>query len=229
MCRLILVRHGESQWNLENIFTGWSDVDLSEKGIAEARKAGQMLKKSGISYDVSFTSVLRRAIETQFYLASEANRLWIPEVHNWRLNERHYGALQGLNKAETAKKYGDEQVKIWRRSFDVPPPLLEKGDPRSPLNEEKYRCLDPAVIPMGESLKQTIHRVLPCWEDQIVPALMQDKTVLVTAHGNSLRALVKHIRNIGDEEIVNLEIPTGIPQVFEFNQNIEFMNGYYLE
>jgi 2,3-bisphosphoglycerate-dependent phosphoglycerate mutase len=228
MYKLILVRHGESRWNLENIFTGWSDVSLSEKGITEACQAGKLLKKSGFSFDISYVSVLRRAIETHFYLASQADRLWTPSLHSWRLNERHYGALQGLNKLETAKKYGDEQVKIWRRSFDIPPPLLEKNDPRSPLKEEKYRGLDPEVIPMGESLKQTICRVLPFWEDHIVPSLKEGKTVLVTAHGNSLRALIKHIKKIGDKEIVNLEIPTGNPQIFEFNEMMKLTDNYYL-
>lgn len=228
MYKLILVRHGESTWNMENRFTGWTDVDLSEKGIEEARKAGQLLKKSNIRFQISYTSVLRRAIATQFYLASEADLLWIPNTQSWRLNERHYGALQGLNKAETAAKYGEEQVKIWRRSFDVAPPLLDEKDPRHPKFEEKYNQLDPAVLPLGESLKQTIHRVLPFWEDAIVPFLIEGKTVLVTAHGNSLRALVKHIEKISDEDIVNLEIPTGIPQIYELDENLNPLNRYYL-
>ncbi len=228
MYKLILVRHGESIWNLENRFTGWTDVGLSEKGVEEARKAGQLLKKYNIQYQVSYTSVLRRAIATQFYLASEAGRLWIPTAQSWRLNERHYGALQGLNKAETAEKYGDEQVRIWRRSFDIAPPLLDEKDSRHPKSEEKYNYLDPAVLPLGESLKQTIHRVLPFWEDAIVPSLMQKETVLVTAHGNSLRALVKHIDKISDEDIVNLEIPTGTPQIYELDENLNPLNHYYL-
>jgi 2,3-bisphosphoglycerate-dependent phosphoglycerate mutase len=228
MYKLILVRHGESVWNLENRFTGWTDVDLSEKGIEEARKAGQLLKKSNIRFQVSYTSVLKRAVATQFYLASEADLLWIPNTQNWRLNERHYGALQGLNKAETAEKYGDEQVKIWRRSFDTPPPSLDEKDMRHPKFEEKYHRLDPAVLPLGESLKQTVDRVLPFWEDAIVPSLMDGKTVLVTAHGNSLRALTKHIEKISDQNIVDLEIPTGTPQVYELDQNLNPLNHYYL-
>ena len=228
MYKLILVRHGESTWNLENKFTGWTDVDLSERGIEEARKAGKLLKKSNIRFQVSYTSVLRRAIATHFYLASEADLLWVSSVQSWRLNERHYGALQGLNKAETAEKYGEEQVKIWRRSFDVAPPLLDEKDPRNPKFEEKYNQLDPDVLPLGESLKQTIHRVLPFWEDTIVPSLLQRKMVLVTAHGNSLRALVKHIEKISDEDIVNLEIPTGIPQIYELDENLNPLNHYYL-
>ena len=228
MYKLILVRHGESIWNLENRFTGWTDVDLSGKGIEEARKAGQMLKKSNIRFQVSYTSVLRRAIATQYYLASEADLLWIPTTQSWRLNERHYGALQGLNKAETAVKYGEEQVKIWRRSFDTPPPLLDEKDSRHPKLEEKYNRLDPSVLPLGESLKQTIHRVLHFWEDAIVPSLIEGKTVLVTAHGNSLRALTKHIEKISDQDIVTLEIPTGIPQIYELDQNLSPLNHYYL-
>ncbi len=228
MYKLILVRHSESIWNLENRFTGWTDVDLSEKGIEEARKAGQLLKESGIRFQVSYTSVLRRAIATQFYLASEADLLWIPNVQSWRLNERHYGALQGLNKAETAEKYGDEQVKIWRRSFDTPPPLLDGKDARHPKFEEKYHQLDSAILPLGESLKQTIDRVLPFWEDTIVPSLTAEKTVLVTAHGNSLRALTKHLEKISDQDIVNLEIPTGIPQIYELDENLNPLRHYYL-
>ncbi len=228
MYKLILVRHGESVWNLENRFTGWTDVDLSGKGIEEARNAGQLLKKSGIRFQVSCTSVLRRAIATQFYLASEAGLLWIPNTQSWRLNERHYGALQGLNKAETAQKYGDEQVKIWRRSFDTPPPLLDEEDTRHPKFEEKYHRLAPAILPLGESLKQTVERVLPFWEDTIVPSLTEGKTVLITAHGNSLRALAKHLEKISDEDIVNLEIPTGVPQIYELDENLNPLNHYYL-
>lgn len=229
MYKLILVRHGESRWNLENKFTGWTDVDLTEKGIEEARQAGRLLKKHNISFHISYTSVLRRAIATQFYLASEADLLWIPNSQSWRLNERHYGALQGLNKAETAKKYSDEQVKIWRRSYDVVPPLLEKNDPRCPVFEEKYGCLAPEILPLGESLEQTIHRVLPFWEDAIVPSLRHKNTVLVTAHGNSLRALIKHIEKINDTDIVNLEIPTGTPQVYKLDENMHPVRHFYLE
>ena len=207
------MRHGESQWNLENRFTGWTDVDLSPKGVEEAKKAGVFLKKNGITYDWAFTSVLRRAIKTLHLLADEAGLGWVGESRSWRLNERHYGALQGLNKAETAKKYGDEQVRIWRRSFDVAPPMLEEGDERSPRGEKMYSGIDRRVLPEGESLKTTIERVIPFWTDSIAPLLMDGKDVIVVAHGNSLRALCKFLENISDSDIVGLEIPTGIPPV----------------
>jgi 2,3-bisphosphoglycerate-dependent phosphoglycerate mutase len=228
MYKLILVRHGESLWNLENKFTGWTDVDLSEKGVKEAREAGHLLKKYHLPFQVSYTSVLRRAIATQFYLASEVDLLWVPNRQSWRLNERHYGALQGLNKEQTAAQYGEEQVKIWRRSFDVPPPLLDKKDPRHPVFEEKYKDMDPASLPLGESLQQVIHRVLPFWQDAIAPSLLRGNTVLVTAHGNSLRALVKYIERISNEDVVNLEIPTGIPQIYELDENLKPINHSYL-
>ncbi|MDD6209492.1 MAG: 2,3-diphosphoglycerate-dependent phosphoglycerate mutase [Bacteroidales bacterium] len=229
MYKLILVRHGESVWNKENKFTGWEDVDLSEKGEQEARHAGKLIKDSGLTFDIAFSSVLKRAIRTQHLLSQEVDRLWVPEIHNWRLNERHYGALQGLNKAETAKKFGEEQVHIWRRSYDIAPPMLEKDDPRNPVFDVKYKGLDPAVLPLGESLEMTIKRVLPFWQDYIAPTLLSGKTVLVAAHGNSLRALVKYLDNISDKDIVGLEIPTGIPQVYELNEKLKPLKHYYLE
>lgn len=223
------MRHGESQWNLENRFTGWTDVDLSPKGVEEAKRAGALLKKAGITYDWAFTSVLRRAIKTLHLLADEAGLAWVGESRSWRLNERHYGALQGLNKAETAKKYGDEQVRIWRRSFDVAPPMLEDGDERSPRGEKMYSDIDRRVLPMGESLKTTIERVIPFWTDSIAPLLMDGKDVIVVAHGNSLRALCKFLENISDADIVGLEIPTGIPQVYELDDSLNVITHYYLK
>ena len=215
MYKLILVRHGESVWNKENRFTGWTDVDLSERGEEEARRAGELIKKHDLFFDVAYSSVLKRAIRTQHILAEVVDRVWVPEVHHWRLNERHYGALQGLNKADTAKKYGEEQVHIWRRSFDVTPPLLDPDDSRCAVFEDKYRDVDPAVLPLGESLALTITRVLPFW--------------LVTAHGNSLRALIKYLDDISDEEIVKLEIPTGIPQLYELDGQLHPLSRKYLE
>jgi len=228
MYKLILVRHGESLWNKENKFTGWHDVDLSEKGEQEARKAGQLLSKAKLSFDIAYTSVLKRAIRTQHLLAEAADLLWVPEVHSWRLNERHYGALQGLNKAETAKKYGDEQVKIWRRSFDVTPPMLMHDDARNPAFEVKYKGIDPAVLPLAESLETTITRVLPFWQDTVAPSLLAGKTVIITAHGNSLRALVKYLDKISDDDIVGLEIPTGVPQIYELDGALRPVRHYYL-
>lgn len=229
MYKLILVRHGESVWNKENKFTGWADVDLSEKGEAEARHAGELIKKAGLTFDVAYTSVLKRAIRTQHLLAETADLLWVPEIRHWRLNERHYGALQGLNKAETAQKYGDEQVHIWRRSFDIAPPMLEPDDPRNARFEPKYKNTDPAVLPLGESLATTITRVLPFWQDHIAPSLLSGKTVLIAAHGNSLRALIKYLDNISDKDIISLEIPTGIPQVYELDAQLHTVRHYYLK
>ena len=229
MYKLILVRHGESVWNKENRFTGWTDVDLSERGEQEARRAGELIKKHALFFDVAYSSVLKRAIRTQHILAEVVDRVWVPEVHHWRLNERHYGALQGLNKAETVKKYGEEQVHVWRRSFDVTPQLLEPDDSRCAIFEDKYREVDPAVLPLGESLALTITRVLPFWQDYIAPSLLLGKTVLVTAHGNSLRALIKYLDDISDEEIVNLEIPTGIPQLYELDEQLHPQFHKYLE
>jgi phosphoglycerate mutase, BPG-dependent, family 1 len=229
MKRLILIRHGESEWNKENRFTGWTDVDLSDKGEKEAKEAGKRMKEAGIGFDIAYSSVQKRAIRTQHIVQEETDLLWVPEVHHWRLNERHYGALQGLNKAETAQKYGDEQVHIWRRSFNIAPPLLEPNDERCASNETKYNGIDPSVLPLGESLEMTIKRVLPFWQDHIAPSLLEGKTVLVAAHGNSLRALIKYLDNISDEDIVNLEIPTGIPLVYELDNNLKPTNHYYLK
>ena len=229
MHKLILVRHGESIWNKENKFTGWADVELSEKGEQEARQAGKRIKEAGITFDLAYSSVLKRAIRTQHLIAEEVDRLWVPEIHHWRLNERHYGALQGLNKADTAAKYGKEQVHIWRRSYDVPPPILKNDDPRSAVFDVKYKNLDPAIIPQGESLALTVKRVLPFWQDHIAPALLSGKTVLVAAHGNSLRALVKYLDDINDQDIINLEIPTGIPQIYELDAKLKPERHYYLK
>lgn len=229
MKKLILVRHGESQWNQQNRFTGWADVSLSEKGEKEAREAGKLIKEAGITFDIAFSSVLKRAIKTQHLLQEEADQMWIPETHHWRLNERHYGALQGLNKAETAQKYGDEQVHIWRRSFDIAPPMLTPEDERCASHDPKYKKLDQSMLPLGESLELTIKRVLPFWYDSIAPALLDDKTVLIVAHGNSLRALIKYLDRISDKDIVSLEIPTGIPQVYELDDNLAAIKHYYLK
>lgn len=229
MYKLILVRHGESVWNKENKFTGWADPDLSERGEEEARQAGRLIKNAGLTFDVAYSSVLRRAIRTMHLLEEEAGLLWVPELHSWRLNERHYGALQGLNKSETAAKFGADQVHIWRRSYDIVPPLLEPNDPRNPVQEARYKYVDPEALPLGESLELTIKRVLPFWQDHIAPALLDDKTVLVAAHGNSLRALVKYLDKISDEDIVRLEIPTGIPQVYELDNVLNPIRHYYLE
>jgi 2,3-bisphosphoglycerate-dependent phosphoglycerate mutase len=229
MKKLILIRHGESDWNKQNRFTGWTDVDLSEKGENEAREAGKRMKEAGIGFDIAYSSVLKRAIRTQHILQEETDLLWVPEVHNWRLNERHYGALQGLNKAETAQKYGDDQVHIWRRSFNIAPPLLEADDERCASKEAKYKDIEPAIIPLGESLEITIKRVLPFWQDYIAPSLLEGKAVLVTAHGNSLRALIKYLDNISDDDIANLEIPTGVPLIYELDDNLRPTNHYYLK
>lgn len=229
MYKLILVRHGESVWNKENKFTGWADPDLSERGEEEARQAGRLIKNAGLTFDVAYSSVLRRAIRTMHLLEEEAGLLWVPELHSWRLNERHYGALQGLNKSETAAKFGADQVHIWRRSYDIVPPLLEPNDPRNPAREARYKYVDTEALPLGESLELTIKRVLPFWQDYIAPALLDDKTVLVAAHGNSLRALVKYLDKISDEDIVRLEIPTGIPQVYELDNVLDPIRHYYLE
>ena len=229
MYKLILVRHGESVWNKENKFTGWADPDLSERGEEEARQAGRLIKNAGLTFDVAYSSVLRRAIRTMHLLEEEAELLWVPELHSWRLNERHYGALQGLNKSETAAKFGADQVHIWRRSYDIVPPLLEPNDPRNPAREARYKYVDPEALPLGESLELTMKRVLPFWQDHIAPALLDDKTVLVAAHGNSLRALVKYLDKISDEDIVRLEIPTGIPQVYELDNVLNPIRHYYLE
>ena len=226
MPTLILVRHGQSQWNLENRFTGWWDVDVTEKGVAEARAAGQLLKEKGMLPTRAFTSVQKRAIKTLHLALEECGRLWIPETKDWRLNERHYGGLTGLNKAETAEKHGEEQVKIWRRSFDVPPPPLEAGSEFDLAGDPRYAGID---VPNTESLKLTIERVLPYWEAEILPELAKGETVIISAHGNSLRALVKHLSNIPDDEITGLEIPTGQPLVYEFDAELNPGEYYYLK
>lgn len=228
MYKVVLLRHGESLWNKENRFTGWTDVDITEKGYQEAKKAGEVLKAEGFKFDIAYTSVLKRAIRTLWIVLDELDLMWIPVVRNWRLNERHYGALQGLNKAETAKKYGEDQVKIWRRSYDIQPPALEKNDERYPGKDPRYADLDEKDIPLTECLKDTVARFVPYWEGTIAPMVKSGKKVLVTAHGNSLRALVKYLDNIPDNEIVELNIPTGIPLVYELNENLKPIKSYYL-
>jgi len=226
--KLVLLRHGESIWNKENRFTGWTDVELSEKGIEEAKKSGRVLTEKGYTFDVAFTSVLKRAIRTLWIALDEMNLMWIPVYRSWRLNEKHYGALQGLNKSETAKKYGDEQVLLWRRAYDVRPPALEKTDKRYPGNDAIYKNLPKKDIPRTECLKDTVERFLPYWHEEIVPVLKAGKKVLVSAHGNSLRALVKYLDNMPDEEIVKLNIPTGIPLVYELDKDLKAVKHYYL-
>jgi 2,3-bisphosphoglycerate-dependent phosphoglycerate mutase len=228
MIKLVLLRHGQSTWNLSNRFTGWTDVDLSETGVAEAHQAGQILKAEGYDFDLALTSVLKRAIRTLWITMDEMDLMWIPVERAWQLNERHYGALQGLNKAETAEKYGQEQVKIWRRSYSIPPPPLDMDDPRHPRFEKRYAGLKPEQVPACESLKDTLIRVLPYWDATIVPYLKQGKKLLVAAHGNSLRALVKHLDHISDEEIPELNIPTGIPLVYELDEDMKALRHYYL-
>lgn len=224
MAKLVLIRHGQSEWNLSNQFTGWHDVDLSEKGVEEAKAAGKKLKEAGILFDQAYTSVLTRAIKTLHYALEEADQLWIPETKTWRLNERHYGALQGLNKEETAEKYGAEQVHIWRRSYDVLPPLLDADDPESAAQDRRYADLDPRIVPGGENLKVTLERVIPFWEDHIAPDLLDGKNVIIAAHGNSLRALTKYIENISDADIMDLEMATGEPVVYDFDDKLKVTN-----
>lgn len=228
MHKLVLLRHGESTWNKENRFTGWTDVDLSEKGVAEAKEAGKTLKAEGYTFDVAFTSVLKRALRTLHLAMDELDLLWLPVHKSWRLNERHYGALQGLNKAEMAQKFGEEQVLVWRRSYDTPPPALERTDERFPGNDRRYADLDPRTLPTTECLKDTVERFLPYWQDAIVPALKANQRVVIAAHGNSLRALVKYLDNISDREIVGLNIPTGIPLVYELDAELKPLQHYYL-
>jgi len=225
---LVLLRHGESIWNKENRFTGWTDVDLSRKGIEEARKSGQVLKEKGYTFDVAFTSVLKRAIRTLWLVLDEMDLMWIPVYRSWRLNERHYGALQGLNKSETAAKYGEEQVLIWRRSYDIRPPSLEKTDERYPGNDPIYRDLDEKDIPLTECLKDTVERFLPYWHEVLAPTIKSGKRVIISAHGNSLRALVKYLDHISDGDIVRLNIPTGIPLVYELDEALKPVKSYYL-
>ncbi|MFM8322563.1 MAG: 2,3-diphosphoglycerate-dependent phosphoglycerate mutase [Chloroflexota bacterium] len=228
MYKVVLLRHGESEWNKENRFTGWTDVDLSEKGLAEAHRAGKLMKEQGYAFDVAFTSVLKRAIRTLWISLDEMDRMWIPVHNSWRLNERHYGALQGLNKAETAAKYGDAQVKIWRRSYDIQPPALTKDDERWPGHDPRYQGLPDADVPLTECLKDTVARFLPYWHETIAPVVKSGKRVIIAAHGNSLRALVKYLDNISDDEIVELNIPTGVPLVYELDENLQPITHYYL-
>ena len=228
MYRLVLLRHGESSWNQENRFTGWTDVDLSDKGRDEAREAGRLMRDEKYEFDVAYTSVLKRAIRTLWIGLDEMDMMWIPVHRSWRLNERHYGALQGLNKAETAAQHGDAQVKIWRRSYDIPPPPLTADDPRHPSHDRRYGSLTREQLPLTESLKDTVARFLPYWHDTIAPAIKNGQRVLVTAHGNSLRALVKYLDNISEQEIVELNIPTGVPLVYLLNEELKPLQKYYL-
>ena len=229
MKQLVLIRHGESQWNLENRFTGWVDVDLTPTGIQQAINAGESLKAAGYDFDIAYTSVLKRAIRTLWHAQEAMDRLWLPVVHSWRLNERHYGALAGLNKAETAAKYGDEQVHIWRRSYDIRPPLLDPNDPRTSFNDPRYSKLKKEEIPLGECLKDNVARVLPLWEESIAPALRSGKRVLIAAHGNSIRSLVKYLDNVSDSDIMEINIPNGIPLVYELDDNLKPIKHFYLE
>ena len=228
MYKLVLVRHGESTWNLENRFTGWTDVDLTPTGIAQAREAGRLLKAAGYEFDVCHTSVLKRAIHTLWHCLDEMDRAWLPTVKSWRLNERHYGALQGLNKAETARKFGDEQVLVWRRSYDIPPPALAADDSRCERADPRYARLRPEEVPLTECLKDTVARVLPYWNEALAPAIRSGKRLLVSAHGNSMRALVKYLDGISDNDIVGLNIPNGIPLVYELDAELRPLRHYYL-
>ncbi len=228
MFKVVLLRHGESTWNHENRFTGWTDVDLSAKGLEEARRAGDLLRAEGYTFDIAFTSVLKRALRTCWIALDQLDQLWIPVTKSWRLNERHYGALQGLNKAETAAKHGDEQTKIWRRSFDTPPPPLDRDDPRHPGHDPRYAGLAESDLPATESLKDTIARFIPYWTETIAPEVKAGRRVLIAAHGNSLRALVKYLDGISDADIVELNIPTGIPLVYELDDNLKPIRHYYL-
>jgi 2,3-bisphosphoglycerate-dependent phosphoglycerate mutase len=228
MYKLVLIRHGESTWNLENRFTGWTDVDLTDTGITQARDAGRLLKAEGWDFDLAFTSVLKRATRTLWHVLDEMDRTWLPVVHSWRLNERHYGGLQGLNKADMAKQYGDAQVLLWRRSYDTPPPALEPTDPRSERGDRRYANLEPGQIPLTECLKDTVERVLPFWNESIAPAILSGQRVVVAAHGNSIRALVKYLDGIADADIVGLNIPNGIPLVYELDAGLKPIRHYYL-
>ena len=228
MYKLVLIRHGESTWNLDNRFTGWTDVDLTDTGIEQAKNAGRLLKAEGYDFDVAYTSVLKRATRTLWHVLDEMDRTWLPVVNSWRLNERHYGALQGLNKAEVAKQYGDDQVLVWRRSYDTPPPALEASDPRCERADIRYAKLQPDQIPLTECLKDTVARVLPFWDEALAPAIQKGKRIVVAAHGNSIRALIKYLDNISDNDIVSLNIPNGIPLVYELDENLKPIRHYYL-
>ena len=228
MYKLVLIRHGESTWNLENRFTGWTDVDLTPTGVEQARNAGRLLKAEGYEFDVAYTSVLKRAIRTLWLALDEMDRTWLPVVKAWQLNERHYGGLQGLNKADMAKQYGDEQVLIWRRSYDTPPPALEANDPRSERGDARYAALQPEQIPLTECLKDTVARVIPFWNERMAPAIQSGQRLVVAAHGNSIRALIKYLDGISDTDIVNLNIPNGIPLVYELDADLKPIRSYYL-
>ena len=228
MHKLVLIRHGESSWNLENRFTGWTDVDLTDTGIAQAKTAGQLLRADGYEFDIAYTSMLKRATRTLWHCLDEMDRTWLPVVHSWRLNERHYGGLQGLNKADTAKQYGDAQVLIWRRSYDVPPPALAPTDARSERGDGRYARLKPEQIPLTECLKDTVARVMPFWNEALAPAIKAGKRIVVAAHGNSIRALVKYLDQISDDDIVGLNIPNGIPLVYELDADLRPIRHYYL-
>lgn len=228
MYQITLIRHGESAWNKENRFTGWTDVPLSEKGIEEARSAGRLLKAEGFNFDLAFTSVLKRAIKTLWLTLEEMDLMWIPVKHSWKLNERHYGALQGLNKADTAAKYGDDQVKIWRRSYDIRPPMLEQTDERFPGKDPRYANLKPSELPAGECLADTVARVVPYWQEVIVPEILAGRKIIIAAHGNSLRALVKYLDNISDKDILELNIPTGVPLVYDLDKDMKPISHRYL-
>jgi 2,3-bisphosphoglycerate-dependent phosphoglycerate mutase len=228
MYKIVLLRHGESTWNQENRFTGWTDVGLTEKGLAEAKAAGQLLKKEGYAFDIAFTSVLKRANKTLWTVLEEMDRMWIPVEHSWRLNERHYGALQGLNKSETAAKYGEAQVKIWRRAYDTPPPALEDGDPRIEDKNPRYADMKPGEVPRTECLKDTVARFVPYWQGTIAPVVKSGRSVIIAAHGNSIRALIKYLDNVSDADIVELNIPTAQPLVYELDANLKPIRHYYL-
>ena len=228
MYKLVLIRHGESTWNLENRFTGWTDVDLTPTGVEQAKQAGRLLKAEGYEFDVAYTSVLKRATRTLWHTLDELDRTWLPVVHSWRLNERHYGALQGLNKADIAKQYGDAQVLIWRRSYDTPPPPLEAGDTRSERGDLRYAKLDPQQVPLTECLKDTVARVMPFWNEALAPAIRSGRRLVVAAHGNSIRALVKYLDDVSDADIVGLNIPNGIPLVYELDADLKPLRHYYL-
>jgi 2,3-bisphosphoglycerate-dependent phosphoglycerate mutase len=228
MHKLVLIRHGESTWNLENRFTGWTDVPLTATGVAQARESGRLLREAAFEFDIAYTSVLKRAVWTLWHALDEMDRTWLPVRHDWRLNERHYGALQGLNKAETAKKFGDEQVLIWRRSYDVPPPSLEPNDARCERSDPRYAKLPAGAVPLTECLKDTVLRVLPCWNDTLAPAIRAGQRLVISAHGNSIRALVKYLDGISDDEIVGLNIPNGIPLVYELDAQLKPTRHYYL-
>ena len=228
MYKLVLIRHGESTWNLENRFTGWTDVDLTPTGIEQAKMSGRLLREGGWEFDLCYTSVLKRATRTLWHCLDEMDRTWLPVEHSWRLNERHYGALQGLNKAETARQYGDQQVLLWRRSYDVPPPPLDPADPRCERSDRRYAALNPQEVPLTESLKEVVARVLPFWNETMAPAIRAGRQVLVAAHGNSMRALVKYLDQVSERDIVGLNIPNGIPLVYEFDAALKPLRHYYL-